>query len=147
MSSRGRGRGHSRGSRVDNGGRGSGRTSSRSRNNNGSNDDNDHKTEKVEFTPHCAGKTQGATCDTVKKQIIHDIRGKCKCGNNLAELIENEIKHKTKEALCQHFKFDWVTFNDKSKPTELELLDCEEFVKEKTNNSECTKTTRRKPTL
>ena len=72
----------------------------------------------MEFTPHCAGKTQGATCDTVKKQIIHDIRGKCKFGNDLAELLETEVEHKTKEALWKHLNFDDVTIAKPDSPTQ-----------------------------
>ena len=67
MSDRGRGGGYSRGGRGNNRRRGLGRTSSRSRTNDGSGNGNSDKTEKVEFTPHCAGKTQGTTCNTVKK--------------------------------------------------------------------------------
>ena len=101
-------------------GRGSGRTSSRSRNNNGNSDSdsNDNKTEKVEFTPHCAGKMQGTAHDTVKKQIIHNIGSKCECRNDLVESIENKVKHNTKEELWTHLKFTEATFVNKNEPTE-----------------------------
>ena len=100
---------------------------SKPRNNNGN---NDSKTEKLEFAPHHAGKTQGTTHDTVKKQIIHNIGSNHKFGNNPAELIEND-DHETKEALWKHSGFANVTFVDKNKPTQLELVDCTEFVKER----------------
>ena len=57
-------------------------------------------------------KTQGATHDTVKKQIIHDIGGKCEHGNNPAESIKNENEHETKEASWAHLKFKEATFAD-----------------------------------
>ena len=112
-------------------GRDSGRTSSRLRNNNGNNGDNGNKTEKVEFIPHCARKTQGTIHDAVKKQIIHDIGSKCECGNNPAESIENKIKHSTKEDSWKHLKFTEATFVNKNSPTEMELMDHKEFVKER----------------
>ena len=90
MSGRGRSRNHGGGGRGHGRGRGSGRSSHQSRNDNG-NGDNNNRTEKVEFTPHCAGKTQGATHDSVKKQITHDIRSKSEFGNDLAELLEKEM--------------------------------------------------------
>ena len=85
----------------------------------------------MEFAPHHAGKTQGATCDMVKKQIIHDIGGKCKFGNYLAESIENKNQHKTKEDSWQHLGLAEVTFLDSVKPTQLESVDYMEFVKER----------------
>ena len=85
----------------------------------------------MEFTPHCAGKTQGTTCDTVKKQIIHDVRSKHKFRNDLAELIENDNQHETKEELWKCLGFAEVTFVDKKNPTQLEPVDCTEFVKER----------------
>ena len=74
MLGRGRSRSHGRGGYGHGRGRGSGRSSHRSRNND-NDSSNDSKPEKVEFTPHYAGKTQGATHDTVKKQTMHDVRG------------------------------------------------------------------------
>ena len=131
MSDRGRGGDHGRSSHSNNRGRGSGRTSSRSRTNDGSGNGNSNKTEKVEFTPHCAGKTQGTTHDTVKKQIIHDIGGKHKCGNNSAESIKNENEHRTKEASWKHLKFKEATFVDNKTPMQMGLVEHKEFVKER----------------
>ena len=128
MSGRGRGRSHGRGGHGNNRGRGSGRTSSRPRNND-RNDDS--KTEKVKFTPHCGGKTQGTTCDTVKKQIIHSVRSKCKFGNNLAEWIESNNQHKTKEDPWKHLGFADSVFENEDDPTQLELMDCTKFKKER----------------
>ena len=129
MSGRGKGIGHCRSGHGNNGERSSGRTSSRPRNNNRNN--NSNKTEKVEFTPHCAGKTQGTTHDTVKKQIIHDIGSKCELGNDPAESIENNNQHKTKEDPWKHLGFADSTFVDKKNPTQLEPVDHTEFVKER----------------
>ena len=82
----GRGRGFGRGGQGGHRSRrGSGRTSKHKQNNSTESSDED---EKIEFTPHCAGKKQGATHDTVKKKITHDIRQKCKCGDDLAESLE-----------------------------------------------------------
>ena len=77
--------------------RGSRRTSNRSRS-----DDNggDSKLDKTVFPPHCVGKTQGATCDTVKKQITCDARSEHKFGNDPAESLENnEQQRRTVETL------------------------------------------------
>ena len=84
----------------------------------------------MEFTPHCAGKTQGATHDTVKKQILHDVQGKCKFGNDLAESLETDVEHKTKEGLWKHLGFDDVTIAKPDAPTQMEMADCTEFAKE-----------------
>ena len=74
MSGRGRSRSHGGGDCGCSGGRGSGGSSCQSRSND--NDSNGNgKPEKAGFTPHHAGKTQGATCDTTKKQTTHNIRG------------------------------------------------------------------------
>ena len=71
-----RGRSYSSGGHGCNGGRGSVRTHGRSQNNDNDNDNDNDETEKVDFTLHHAGRNQqGATCDTVKKQTMHDIRG------------------------------------------------------------------------
>ena len=99
MSGRGRGRGHNRGSHCDNNGRGSGGTSNGSQNN-GNN--GNAKLEKVEFAPHCASENQDAVCDTVKKEVVHNIRGECKFGNDLAESLETGNQHKDKETLWKH---------------------------------------------
>ena len=127
MSGRGRSRGHGRSGRGHSGGRGSGRSSYRSRgnNNNGSNNEN----EKIEFTPHYAGKAQGATCDTVKKQIVHEIRGKCECGNDLAESLDDDEKISAKEELWKKLGFAEETIVDENKPTQLELVRHTEFIK------------------
>ena len=78
----GRGRSCGRGGCDHNRDRGLGGKSGRSQNHCNDNDE----TEKVEFTPHCAGRNQqGAMCDTVKKQSMHGIRGQCEFENNLAE--------------------------------------------------------------
>ena len=124
----GRGRGFGRGGRSGHKGRGSGGTSHRKQNNNKTTNDED---EKVEFTPHCAGKRQGATHDTVKKKIMHEIRQKCKCGNNLAESLEKGTKHGDKNALFTSLGFKPTPFTDASEPTPIELMEHTECAKEK----------------
>ena len=71
------------------------------------------------------------TCDTVKKQIAHDIRSKCKFGNDLAESSETETQHQKKEDLWMHLGFDEATIADGENPTQLELVDCTEFTKDR----------------
>ena len=98
------------------------------RNDNGN---DNSKTEKVEFTPHCAGETQGAMHDTVKKQTIHDMRSKHKFGNDLVESLEKNSQHKDKETLWKHLGLAEVTITDKKNPTQLETMDHTKFVKER----------------
>ena len=66
----------------------------------------------------------------MKKQIVHDIRGKCKFGNDLAESLETEVEHKTKEASWKHLNFSVVTMAKPDSPTQMETVDHTEFVKE-----------------
>ena len=116
----GRGRGFGRGSQGGHRGRGSGGTLNRKHNNDKSTNDKD---DKVEFTPHCAGKKQGATHDTVKKNIVHEIRQKCKCGNDLAESLETGSKRVDKNALFAHLGFTPTGFKDNNNPTEIESME------------------------
>ena len=54
----------------------------------------------MEFAPHCAGKNQqGATHDTVKKQIVCDVKAQSEFGKDLAKLSENNMKHSNKDEL------------------------------------------------
>ena len=124
----GRGRGFGRGSQGGHKGGGSGRTSNQKHNDNKSTNDKD---EKVEFTPHCAGKKQGATHDTVKKKIMHDIGQKHKCGNDPAESLETGNKCDDEDALFTKLGFKPTTFKDDNNPTQIELTECTEHAKEK----------------
>ena len=85
----------------------------------------------MEFTPHHAGKKQGTMHDTVKKKIIHEIRQKCKHGNDLAASLETGNEHADKDALFAHSGFTATGFKDSGNPTEIELTECTECVKEK----------------
>ena len=102
MSGRRRGGGHSGGSRNNNRGRCSGETSNRSCDNSSN---NVTRPDEVEFTPHYARNTQESMHDTVKKQITHNVRGKCKIGNDLEESSETDVQQKTKEDLWN--PWDW----------------------------------------
>ena len=139
----GRGRGFGRGGRSSYKGRGSGRTSYKKTSSNNDKTTND-KVEKVEFTPHYAGKRQGATYDTVKKQIIHDIRQKYKFGNDLAESLEKNEKHEDKDDPHEKLGFTPVTIKDTANPTSIEMIEYTEYVKEKMRDLESIRTTRRK---
>ena len=127
-SGRGRGRGYGRGSHSNNWRRDSGRTLGRSQNNSS---DNNTEPDEIEFTPHHTGKNQGTTCDTMKKQITHDIRGKCKFGNDLAESLESGTRHKNKEDSWNHLGMDAATMAKQDSPMQVELIDHTEFVKER----------------
>ena len=117
------------------GGRCSGGTSRRSQND----CDNNNKTEKVEFTPHHTGRNQqGATHDTVKKQIMHDIRGQHKFGNDLAESLENNKRHENKDKSWTGMGFTPVTLRDPDEPTKTEETEHTKHVKEKNERfTEC----------
>ena len=81
--------------------------------------------------PHCTGKNQGATCNTVKKQITHDIGEKHKFGNNSSESLENGTRHKNEEDSWSHPGLDVATIATASGPTQVELIEHTEFVKDR----------------
>ena len=128
MSGRGRGRGNGRGSGCNNKGRGSGGTSNEPQNNH---NDNNVKPEKVEFVSHCTCENQGITHDTVKKEVAHDIKGEHKFGNDLAESLETGNQCKDKDSSWKHLGLAETTFVDNNNPTQLEIVDCMEFAKER----------------
>ena len=85
------------------------------------NNNNDNaKTDKVEFTPHCTGRNQqNETCDTTKKQMMHEIRGRHKFGNDMAKSLESDTRHETKDNPWMVLVLPVVTLNDPNKSSQL----------------------------
>ena len=85
----------------------------------------------MEFAPHCAGKKQGATHDTVKKKIVHKIRQKHKCGDDPAESLETGNRHADEDTSFAHSGFIPTGFAVENKPTEVKPMECTKCAKEK----------------
>ena len=66
---------------------------------------------------------QGVTCNAVKKQMIHDVRGRHKFGNDLAKSLEKGTRNNTEEELWAGMGSAVVTLKDPDKLTPLEVID------------------------